>query len=348
MLIFEDYYELDTLEKDETTDPKIELAVSDIFYKITNTKRNNFGLQAIELEDDFDFNNYIDIFNNLLIYNIESEFDWVFERAVEEKEYKVDYKNLNKYLSYIQNRKQQEIQTENTYHLSNSKKDFVIRFGVLKEYNGNDEVVTIPNNVSVIGKDAFAYNQAIKKVIIPENVHKIEEGAFACCVGLSSVIVVGAIKEIGNLAFYKCFSLKELNFKSGLRKIGFGAFANCYSLKSVEIPDTVSDIDYLAFADCFSLKEIILPCSMKTDDYYTPNFYRNYSLETIVFKHGITKVNLLSYCCENLKYIHLPSTMLEFKGYESLDTDNALFFAKENSFAEKLVKSQDLKCLPIK
>lgn len=40
--------------------------------------------------------------------------------------------------------------------------------------------------------------------------------------------------------------------------------------------------------------------------------------------------------------------MLEFKGYESLDTDNALFFAKENSFAEKLVKSQDLKCLPIK
>lgn len=343
MLIFDDYYVLDESEKDETADPQIELAISDIFYKMTNTKRKFFGLQAIELKDGFDFNYYIELFDNLPIYNIEYEFDSVFEGAVEEKEYKVDYENLNKYLSYIQSRKQQENQIDDTYYMRNDRKDFVIRFGVLKEYKGEDEVVTIPDNVSIIGKDAFAYNQTIKEVIIPERVRKIEEGAFACCVNLSSVIVRGAIKEIGNLAFYKCFSLKELSFKSGLNKIGFGAFANCYTLKSVEIPDTISNIDFWAFADCFSLQEIILPCSMNTDDYNTPNFYNNCSLETIIFKDGITRVNVGCFNCKKLKYIHLPSTLLEFKGYETLDTDNVSFFAKENTLAEKLIKLENFK-----
>ena len=55
--------------------------------------------------------------------------------------------------------------------------EFVIKKGVLEEYNGTDEVVTVPEGVHVIGYGAFQPNlemdgeaERLKKVILPETV----------------------------------------------------------------------------------------------------------------------------------------------------------------------------------
>lgn len=65
---------------------------------------------------------------------------------------------------------------------------FEIESGVLKKYNGQEAIVTIPSNVSRIASDAFAYNLYIKTVIIKDNVTTIDDSAFA---GITTLTIVG-------------------------------------------------------------------------------------------------------------------------------------------------------------
>ena len=62
-------------------------------------------------------------------------------------------------------------------------KTFNIQNGNLKKYNKNQEVVTIPNKVQVVGIYAFQDKTQVKTVLLPEGLRIIEFGAFAGCNG---------------------------------------------------------------------------------------------------------------------------------------------------------------------
>lgn len=47
----------------------------------------------------------------------------------------------------------------------------------------------IPNTVTKIGEDAFAYCVALKSIEIPNSVTDIKSGAFSGCSGLTSVVI---------------------------------------------------------------------------------------------------------------------------------------------------------------
>ena len=87
--------------------------------------------------------------------------------------------------------------------------EFEINGDVLKKYNGEDETVTIPDGIRVIGAKAFAGNKNVTKVILPDTVEIIKNYAFDDCSNLES-IVKGP--------------------ESGLRTIGIGAFQNAAKL----------------------------------------------------------------------------------------------------------------------
>ena len=95
--------------------------------------------------------------------------------------------------------------------------------GVLTEYTGAEEKVTIPTNVKIIGENAFCDNKKIKNVIIPGNV-----------------------KEIGDRAFDGCKNLESITLQDGLEKIGEHAFSYT-NLKSIVIPKTVKTMGRLIF-----------------------------------------------------------------------------------------------------
>lgn len=95
--------------------------------------------------------------------------------------------------------------------------------GVLTEYAGTEEKVTIPTNVKIIGEKAFCDNKKIKNVIIPGNV-----------------------KEIGDRAFDGCKNLESITLQDGLEKIGEHAFSYT-NLKSIVIPKTVKTMGRLIF-----------------------------------------------------------------------------------------------------
>lgn len=115
--------------------------------------------------------------------------------------------------------------------------EFDIEDGILHQYLGDSEEVTIPDVVTKIGHNAFKDNKTITKVNLPDTVTEIGENAFYQCKNLVEVNNVRNIIEIGKTAFYYCNSLEKLRFSNNLKSIGEGAFNSCSNL-SISIPET--------------------------------------------------------------------------------------------------------------
>lgn len=83
------------------------------------------------------------------------------------------------------------------------KQDYVIDGSTLVRYEGNDEVITIPYNCSVIADGAFKNNDKIRVVYIERELKKIGKSAFEGCSSLESVVAGNGVKsiEIGKNAF---------------------------------------------------------------------------------------------------------------------------------------------------
>ena len=68
--------------------------------------------------------------------------------------------------------------------------------GTLDKYDGHDTVITIPDEVHVIGAGAFFGNDRITKVTIPDTVTVIEPGAFENCEALETIVLGVGVKKI--------------------------------------------------------------------------------------------------------------------------------------------------------
>lgn len=69
------------------------------------------------------------------------------------------------------------------------KNGFVIKNGVLEEYEGDESKITIPNGVEEIGEEAFAYCDSLQSITIPDSVKEIKRYAFKGCDSLRSIYV---------------------------------------------------------------------------------------------------------------------------------------------------------------
>ena len=130
--------------------------------------------------------------------------------------------------------------------------DFVIENGILVNYVGDDEVVTVPDKVGEIGTGAFKNNTSVKKVILPDGITTIGAYAFSGCSMLESINLPGELETIGARSFYNCRALSgTLTLPEGLITIGEYAFYSCSSLTGdLNIPDSVEEIGVAAFAYC--------------------------------------------------------------------------------------------------
>ena len=59
--------------------------------------------------------------------------------------------------------------------------DFTVADGVLTKYSGNDIVVSVPEGVMSIGKDAFSSATGIEQIVLPASVTSIHDYAFDDC-----------------------------------------------------------------------------------------------------------------------------------------------------------------------
>ncbi|MDD4772086.1 MAG: leucine-rich repeat domain-containing protein [Eubacteriales bacterium] len=101
--------------------------------------------------------------------------------------------------------------------------------GILLDYNGTEENVTVPSGVKNLSS-AFCQNTAIKSVILPDTATKIGNAAFGGCMSLTSVEIPGGVTYIGDSAFYNCTALDTLTIPASVSHIGVNAFEGCPSL----------------------------------------------------------------------------------------------------------------------
>ena len=105
-------------------------------------------------------------------------------------------------------------------------------------------------SVTSIADDAFANPQPpsvfLTSVSIGNNVTRIGDDAFSEITTLTTVTFGNSVETIGDGAFSSCPLLEGVDFPASLVTIGASAFNNS-GLKSVIIPDGVDSIGFLAF-----------------------------------------------------------------------------------------------------
>ncbi len=100
--------------------------------------------------------------------------------------------------------------------------DFIIEDGKLIKYTGNSKNVIIPDEVTVIGENAFSHKD-IKSVTMP-SVVKIERKAFFDCKYLKNVVFSSVLEEIEKDVFDYCTSLKSINIPKSVKCLGAPIF----------------------------------------------------------------------------------------------------------------------------
>lgn len=138
--------------------------------------------------------------------------------------------------------------------------EFVVsKQGILREYNGHDVDIVLPNSVKKINYQFF-WGKDVKSIVFSDKMTEINELWFGP--DLETVIIPEGIRVIGDRAFYNCRGLRTVNLPNSLIEIGTQAFQGCDKLERIELPDDLKKIGSNAFAWCQNLKEAILPDSL--------------------------------------------------------------------------------------
>ena len=170
--------------------------------------------------------------------------------------------------------------------------DFVIRSGRLVCYQGKEEQVTVPEEVTSIADRAFRGNGNIKKVIIGPGVKTIGRRAFFSCTSLKEVTIHTGLEELGNGAFENCRALKDIRLPGSLRVIGRNAFHGCGALEEIILPPDIRRIESGTFFFCESLKKVVLP---KNLEQIAAAFEECTSLRKITIPKGVKRIEVLAF-----------------------------------------------------
>ena len=95
---------------------------------------------------------------------------------------------------------------------------------------------TLPNTITIIGKDAFKSCDFLYAVNIPNSVTNIEDGAFQDCSRLYSVDIPQSVTRIGECVFGGCYHLESVSIPDGVTYIGNNVFMLCNKIRYIYIP----------------------------------------------------------------------------------------------------------------
>lgn len=246
--------------------------------------------------------------------------------------------------------------------------------------------VTINSN-TILSKDYSSssnlksiFGSQVTKYVLGENVTSIGKYAFARCSGLTSITVPSSVTSIGDLSFSDCSNLKKvivndiaawckisfsdnplkyahhlysdedteittLNIPNIVTSIGMNAFSSCSGLTSVIIPNSVTSIGMSAFSGCSGLTSVTISNSMNRIDSSTfkgcgkltsitiPNsvtsigesaFYGCSSLTSAIIPNSVTTIGQGAFQgCSNLTSVTIPNSVTSignsaFQGCSSL------------------------------
>jgi len=160
------------------------------------------------------------------------------------------------------------------------------------------KTINFENNVSGIGKYAFANCSYLACVNMIDTIETINEGAFYNCNSLKTIYIPYSVNSIKN-SFGLCSALENIEvdqknemfcsiygvlfdktitkliqypagkkgsytISNNVKNIEEAAFSHCYGLTSIVIPEGIEIINDYTFNSCISLSKIEIPSSIKT------------------------------------------------------------------------------------
>lgn len=219
--------------------------------------------------------------------------------------------------------------------------DFQLDGTTLVKYTGTAYAVSVPDEVEIIGAEAFSGNNFVKTVRLPRKLEAIEVGAFSYCSVLNKISIPDSVERIGSGAFACCSDLTAVEIGSGVKEIGTGIFAGCTSLKNISLdkkngsyvvdkgalydddmtklyqycpgrkesvyimPDSVTDVGKYAFWGCHNLETVSLNSNIKVLAGYS--FSNCRSLKNIEIPYSVKSIGAKAFeDCISLTDVSLP------------------------------------------
>ena len=132
---------------------------------------------------------------------------------------------------------------------------------VITGYEGEDEVLTVPSQISgktvtALGTSSLAGSKTITEIYLPDTVTEIRDEALRGLSSGSMIHLPQGLKTIG-IAAFKGTAITEIDIPDGVESIGRNAFSRTM-LTSVKLPDGLEYIGTIPFDDCENLTEITI------------------------------------------------------------------------------------------
>ena len=129
----------------------------------------------------------------------------------------------------------------------------------------------IGRNCEYRNESPFSIN-SLTTLTIGNNVTSIGKNAFLGCTGLTSVTIGNSVTSIGGYAFNGCTGLTSITIPNSVTSIGGGAFLDCTGLTSVTIGNSVTTIEFSAFAHCTGITSLYCYAATppRADNAYLP------------------------------------------------------------------------------
>lgn len=135
------------------------------------------------------------------------------------------------------------------------------------------------------------FKSSITDVYLSNEVTSIGRSAFADCTSLTSVTIPNSVTRISYSAFRVCSGLTSITIPNSVTYIGEWAFATCWSLTNITIPSSVTRIDDYAFQGCSGLTSF----TIENGEIGSEVFWRCRGLKRIDIGSGVTKIEDMAF-----------------------------------------------------
>lgn len=204
--------------------------------------------------------------------------------------------------------------------------------------------VKIPNTVRSFGAGCFQGCRCLKEVNIPSDVVFLPDFCFQGCKRLKSIEVPYGVKAFGNYCFCACESLVSINIPNTVEAIGNNCFMGCSKITSIDMPNSVKKTGQHLFDSCSSLISLRLSESLTALPPYTINWCN--SLEKLIVPDSIGTIYPNAICdCENLKTLYLPFNVKKV-GANCIKSCNYLLdvYVTKGSHMERYCRQFGIRC----
>ncbi len=212
---------------------------------------------------------------------------------------------------------------KNTPFLENQEDDMVIFGSVLYCYKGEDTEVMVPDGITTISDEAFAFQFLLESVELPDTLESIGTYAFLGCHSLKKLIIPSSVTDISSYSVgYYCNNGIEGTFyvQSGMVIVGESdSVAVAYAKENgigYVISDTLSGPcgDNLTWSMDLETSTLTISGTgaFSDDASKDEDGYSNYMdiVQNVVVEEGVTTLGYSAFSYfENLESISLPSTL---------------------------------------